>query len=156
MISRTAIDRIVQYYGRDILEHENMEITKSAMQHGTVSTYEHSLKVARLAVHLADKLRLWNHVDLRSLVRIALLHDYFLYDWHHVGDRSHRFHGFRHGFRAARNAHRDFSLNKVERNGIRHHMFPLTPIPPRFLEGILVSLADKISATYETFHIERW
>lgn len=155
MISEQAINRIVQYYGREILDHDNMEISRASMQHGAVSTYEHSLLTARLAVRIADRLHLWHHVNLRALVRIALLHDYFLYDWHERGDGSHRLHGFRHGFRAARNAERDFGLTHIERNGIRHHMFPLTPLPPRYLEGIIVSLADKISATRETFQRRR-
>ena len=30
-------------------------------------------------------------------------------------------------------------------------MFPMTPVPPRYIEGYLVTLADKCSATAETF-----
>ena len=95
-------------------------------------------------------------VDLHSLIRAALLHDYFLYDWHaHDGGR-HRMHGFTHGGTAMRNAVRDFHLNRVERDSIENHMFPLTPIPPRYLEGYLVTVADKISATRETVSLERF
>ncbi|WP_044085038.1 HD domain-containing protein [Bifidobacterium gallicum] len=149
-LSNQQIERIVRHYGADILAHENMEISKAAMQHGLVSTYEHSFKVACLAVKMADRLHLWYRVDLSSLVRAALLHDYFLYDWHHHDDGSHRWHGFRHGRTAMLNGHRDFNLNVVERNSIHRHMFPLTPIPPKHWEGWLVTLADKISATVET------
>lgn len=95
-------------------------------------------------------------LDLHSLIRAALLHDYFLYDWHaHDGGR-HRMHGFTHGGTAMRNAVRDFHLNRVERDSIENHMFPLTPIPPRYLEGYLVTVADKISATRETVSLERF
>lgn len=102
------------------------------------------------------RLHLWHRVDLHSLIRAALLHDYFLYDWHaHDGGR-HRMHGFTHGGTAMRNAVRDFHLNRVERDSIENHMFPLTPIPPRYLEGYLVTVADKISATRETVSLERF
>ena len=36
---------------------------------------------------------------------------------------------------------------------IHRHMFPLTPVPPRYREALLVSLADKISAVLETFGV---
>ena len=69
---------------------------------------------------------------------------------------EHRLHGFTHGNTAVRNAVRDFRLNHVERDSIANHMFPLTPRPPRYIEGYLVTMADKISATRETFSMERF
>ena len=92
-------------------------------------------------------------VDKDSLVRGALLHDYFLYDWH-VKDKSRRFHGFTHASVAAANASRDFELNDIERDIIAKHMFPLTPFPPMHREGFIVSLADKWCALAETFKID--
>ena len=70
-------------------------------------------------------------VDRDSLVRGALLHDYFLYDWH---DRrpERRIHGFTHTGIALHNADRDFELNDIERDIIGKHMFPLTVVPPRY------------------------
>ncbi|RSX56133.1 phosphohydrolase [Bifidobacterium dolichotidis] len=152
-LSDERIEQIVQHYGAEILDHDNMQVMQDAFQHGRISTYDHSVRVACLAVKLADRLHLWRRVDLKSLVRAALLHDYFLYDWHHHDGGTHRWHGFRHGRTAATNAHRDFNLNHVEHNSIHRHMFPLTPIPPKHIEGWLVTFADKISATVETlFH----
>ncbi len=95
-------------------------------------------------------------VDLHSLVRAALLHDYFLYDWHDWDDGAHRLHGFTHGQAALRNAVRDFRLNAIERDSIACHMFPMTLKPPSYIEGYLVTMADKISATRETFSLERF
>ena len=57
-------------------------IERGCYQHGAVTTFAHSIRVACLAVWMADRLHLWDKVDLQSLVRAALLHDYFLYDWH--------------------------------------------------------------------------
>ena len=54
---------------------------------------------------------------------------------------------------SGRNAERDFQLNAVERDMIVKHMFPLNLTPPRYRESILVCIADKICAVYETFSI---
>ncbi|WP_101671124.1 HD domain-containing protein [Bifidobacterium anseris] len=150
VLSRERIDTIVRHYGRDILKHEHMEIERRSLQHGDVTTYGHSLRVAALSVWIADRLRLWNCVDLRALVRAALLHDYFLYDWHDDDGGSHRLHGFRHPYTAEANARADFELDDVVLNSIRTHMFPLTPVPPRYLEGVIVNVADTVSAVQET------
>ena len=61
-----------------------------------------------------------------------------------------------HGETAMRNAIRDFKLNQIERDSIEHHMFPLTPYPPKYIEGYLVTAADKISATKETLSFDRF
>ena len=121
--------------------------TTDYIQHGTVSVYEHCLSVTRCSCHIARLLRI--PIDRRSLIRGALLHDYFLYDWHEK-DGDHRLHGFHHPARALKNAREDFDLTNVESNIILRHMFPLVPVPPTFREGWIVCLADKVCATKET------
>ena len=148
MISRSARYRPILFeHGGDILASREMQFEHIFMQHGTTSCYTHSINVACMSLWLAERLRI--RVDRRSMVRGALLHDFFLYDWHDP-DPSHRLHGFRHPGWALRNAERTFHLNRIERNVIHRHMFPLTPIPPRFREGLLVCLADKLCAISET------
>ncbi|MCD8118109.1 MAG: HD domain-containing protein [Lachnospiraceae bacterium] len=122
------------------------EAEKNCVQHASTSVYEHSVHVARVSLKLSRKLHL--PVKERSLVRGALLHDYFLYDWH-VPDPSHRLHGFIHAKIALKNARTDFSLNPTEENIILRHMFPLNPIPPTCLEGWVVCIADKYCAVEE-------
>lgn len=147
--------RIVEKYGADILASAGMRAEKLFIQHGSVSVYAHSLAVASCAVQIA----LWHtrlfprsrKIRLSSLVRGALLHDYFLYDWH-VPAKWHRFHGFRHAARAYRNAKRDFPLNAIEENMIRAHMFPLGIVLPRYRESWILWTADKICALRETLH----
>ncbi|RBP98365.1 phosphohydrolase [Bifidobacterium aemilianum] len=156
MLSRDDIRGLVQQYGSDIIESPGMYIERGHLQHGRVSTFAHSLRVACLAVWLADRLHLMGRVDLPSLIRAGLLHDYFLYDWHDRDDGSHRLHGLTHGRRAMLQAERDFGLNPIERDSIHHHMFPLTPVPPKYMEGYLVNMADKISATAETLSPQRF
>lgn len=121
--------------------------TKQFMQHGDTNVYDHCIAVARVSCLLADKMGL--SVDRESLIRGALLHDYFFYDWH-VPDPKHRLHGFTHPKRALQNAMDDFALTPVEQNMIIRHMFPLTPIPPRCLEGWVLCIADKVCSTLET------
>ena len=71
--------------------------TRHFVQHGGVTVYDHCLRVAAMSCRLARALDL--DVDTDALVRGALLHDYFLYDWHEKDD-SHRLHGFTHPRRA--------------------------------------------------------
>ena len=120
---------------------------KEAMQHGCTTIYQHSVHVAYVSLFLMEKWQI--PLDEVSLVKGALLHDYFLYDWHE-SDASHRLHGFRHPGRALKNATRDYALNQREKNTIARHMFPLTPIPPQCREAWLVCLADKWCAMEET------
>ena len=105
------------------------------MQHGDTSVFRHSVSVAYISNYLALKTNA--PVDIHSLVRGALLHDYFLYDWHQK-DSSHRLHGFRHPKTALGNAQRDYHLNWKEKNIIARHMFPLIPVPPQCREAWIV------------------
>ena len=108
--------------------------TRRFVQHGGVTVYRHCVRVAVLSCRLADAFG-WQ-VDRAALIRGALLHDYFLYDWHEKDD-SHRLHGFTHPRTALRNACADWTLTDREQNIILRHMFPLTPVPPACREGWL-------------------
>ena len=141
---------VVRRYGGDLLGSQGMLLSQSFRQHGDVSVALHCFFAAVVCVRLARALAL--RVDTRALVRGALLHDYFLYDWHDP-DPSHRLHGFRHAGFALRNAGRDFSLGPIERNMIASHMFPMNLVLPRFRESLLLCLADKICSFCETFHL---
>ena len=75
-----------------------LDLTHEFIQHGDVTVYAHVTSVARASLSFAERLgRAGISVDRVSLLRGALLHDYFLYDWHDP-DPSHRLHGFRHPF----------------------------------------------------------
>ena len=60
---------------------------RDSVQHGRVSTWAHCVRVAKAVVGMAEALHL--RVSERELVRAALLHDYFLYDWHEPGHTAH-------------------------------------------------------------------
>ena len=123
------------------------------IQHGDTSTLWHSIAVAYFSFLLARRLRL--HCQWRSLICGALLHDYFLYDWH-IPVKGRRFHGFTHPGEALQNARRDWQVDAIQRDIIMKHMFPLTPRPPRFRESGLVCLVDKGCSLAETFRKGRY
>ena len=133
--------------GASLLCADGVLAGKHFLQHGDVSVYEHCFNVAFLSLYVARRFHL--SVDRQALVRGALLHDYFLYDWHE-DDPTHRLHGFHHARRALENACRDFSLGSIERDIIAKHMFPLNLHPPRYRESALVCAADKLCALLET------
>ena len=141
---------MVKDYALDIFKSETFLKEKEFHHHGKISTYEHSINVAYIALKIAIKLNI--KVDYRSLLRGALLHDLYLYDWHKY-EKRHRFHGFKHARFAYINASKEFNLNKIEKDIILKHMFPLNIIPPLFKESYIVTLADKISTLLESMKI---
>ena len=147
-------EELIRQFGEDILNSYGMNIEKNCMQHGSISVYEHSLMVAALCVKIA----VWCNIraDMRALIRGALLHDYFLYDWH---DKDHispfRLHGFFHPGIALKNAEKEYRLSSKERDIIRKHMWPLTIVPPTCREAWVVSMADKYCSLMETLRIHR-
>ena len=132
---------------RELKQEGRLDEEKLAMQHGTTSIYRHSLNVAYTSLWMMERWQI--RLEPKSLVRGALLHDYFLYDWHEK-NAGHRFHGFIHAGRALQNARKDFKLTIREENIILRHMFPLNVVPPMCKEAWLVCLADKICASKET------
>ena len=111
------------------------------IQHGNVTTLDHVKSVARMSLAVNERLGL--NGDPRVLVRGGLLHDYYLYDWHHYDGG--RFHGFTHPAAALKQAEQDFDLSDREKNVIRSHMWPLTLLHvPDCREAWIVSLSDKL------------
>jgi uncharacterized protein len=118
------------------------------IQHGKTSTLLHCIAVAYVSCRLAEILRISPY--RQEIFRGAMLHDYFLYDWHEKDD-SHRWHGFTHPEKALENANRDFKLSAREQDMIEKHMFPLTMSLPKYRESFLICLVDKGCSTYEVF-----
>ena len=134
-----------------IVQDKKFQTGKDFVQHGDFSVYDHSIYVCETCFKMSKVLHL--KVDSESLAKGALLHDYFLYDWH---EKDHpRFHIFSHAGFAAENAKRDFGLNSKEEKMIRAHMFPLGLKVPTSKEAILLCIADKYCATRETLKGKR-
>lgn len=145
--------RCMKKYLRGIADTQEAQRMKGFIQHGHITTYQHVMNVVGMSC-LLDR-RLHFHADRRSLVRGAFLHDYYLYDWH---DRSAhaKLHGFRHPLTALSNAKKRYDLSPKEENIIESHMWPLTLTHvPRCREAVLVCVADKLCALYETIFRNR-
>ena len=82
---RRKFYRLLKETASDILHSENFQKTRHHIQHGTMPVYRHCLDVARQSIQINKALGLG--CSERDLIRGALLHDYFLYDWH---DRTER------------------------------------------------------------------
>ena len=138
-----------EYYEaiKDIYEHEEFLKLKEFFHHNS-SIYEHVQDVAYLSYRISKYLKL----DYRSAARGALLHDFFLYDWrnHDVPDLPRKkFHGIEHPMIAVDNARKHFSINEIEEDIIKKHMWPLTLVPPKYKESFIVSFADKYLSSKE-------
>lgn len=109
---------------------------------------EHVIEVAELSFIIGRKLSL----DCEAIVRGALLHDLFYYDWLREGPRLH---GFRHHTIALENARRVTELNSKEEDIIKKHMWPLTVIPPRHAESFVVCFVDTFCTIRDYLRIGR-
>lgn len=152
---KELIDKEIEKFGGEILRSKNFQDSAKNIQHSDVSVMKHSLKVAEVSVWLDKKLHA--KCNEKDLVRGALLHDYFLYDWH---DDAHRnvknLHGFYHPGVALKNAMREFTLTKREKNIIYTHMWPLTLTHiPKYREAWLVTAADKYISTIESLRLHK-
>lgn len=143
MNNKEKLEEIIAF----LSENTRFDETKNFIQHGNTSVYTHVISVAKKSIEIAEKYNL--KVDMDSMIRGALLHDYFLYDWHD-GKRERWIHGFTHPMKAYKNAKDEINLNRLEIDIIIKHMFPLTILPPRYLESWIVTFADKYVSAVET------
>ncbi len=126
-----------------IIYKEDFLRLKQFRHHGNISIYTHVIKVAYLSYVYAIKHK--KRVNLKELIRAALFHDLYFYDWHDKHNGVH-LHGLFHPKKAIKNAKRLFQINKREQRHMAHHMFPLTLIPPTTREGWLICIFDKVAA----------
>lgn len=131
---------------KDIVTHPVVLQMKNYYQHCDTDCYEHCLNVAYNNFRICKYLGL----DARSAARGGMLHDLFLYDWrHHRRRTGDRLHAITHPIAAWRNARKYFKLNKVEREVITKHMWPVSIIPPRYPETYVICLTDKYCGSRE-------
>ena len=149
-IEREQLYAIVEKYDH----HPDVQRMREYIQHGSVTTYQHCKNVALVSFWLNRRLHL--HADETSLAVGALLHDFYLYDWHTTGTfhglrRLFEMHGFSHPADACVNAKRVFSITRKEQSIIASHMWPLTfRHVPTCREAVIVCLADKYCAVVES------
>ena len=125
---------------RPLLENPALKALSQFDHHRGKTRLEHVKEVAYLSFLWGRRLSL----DCNAIVRGGLLHDLFYYDWLHEGPRLH---GFRHHNIALKNARKVTRLSKKEEDIIKKHMWPLTIIPPFYMESLIVSLIDTFCST---------
>ncbi len=132
---------------KEILSNSEFQLLENFLHHDS-SILNHAKKVSYTCYKITKLLGL----DYVSAARGALLHDFFLYDWRKLEGRPYEggMHGFKHPKVALKNSEKHFSINTVEKDIILRHMWPLTIIPPRFKESIIVSLIDKYVSSQES------
>lgn len=148
------LHRKIKEAASDILQSQNFKATKGHIQHGNMTVNNHCMNVAKYSIALSEKLHI--NCNQKELIRGALLHDYFLYDWHskdHV--QPWKLHGFFHPGVALKNAAKEYRLTHREKDIIKKHMWPLTVIPPMCREAWIVTTADKWCSLLETLHIHK-
>lgn len=146
---------------QDIKERDFFQETKTFHHHGgNNNIYLHCLRTAYLVYVMCLFLKLSPPIR-RSAVIAALLHDIFGYDWIEKSETTEawkkekglrkitKMHAFNHGAEAIDNVEQYIELNDHQKDAILKHMFPLYPVPPKHIEGWLLTLADKIVATQE-------
>lgn len=149
------IHELLREHGEDILKSENFRRTRTHIQHGTMTVHNHCMDVARYSLLINKKLGIG--CNMHDLIRGALLHDYFLYDWHdkeYLSQRK-RLHGFHHPMTALSNAEKEYDLNDIQREIIKKHMWPLSVVPPTCREAWVVTAADKYCSLMETVGAHR-
>lgn len=135
-------------YAGEIYNTPQLQKLSQFEQHFKINRLQHIRSVAYLSFLISRKLKL----DYVSTARAATMHDLFYYDWRE-DDLSHKLHGYRHPKTALKNAfYLCGTLNKKEVDIIKKHMWPLTVIPPKYLESIVVTSMDKYCATIEMIY----
>lgn len=140
-----------------ILLHDEFQRRKLFLHHES-SVWDHCIQVSFKSFLVAKFYNLDTHVAAVA----GLLHDFYPQAWQYSEElynldpsylsrymKKHKglkeLHGFVHGREAAINAQKFFPdlVNKKILDSIKYHMFPLTIIPPHYLEGWIVSSMDK-------------
>jgi uncharacterized protein len=133
---------------RPLLELPEVAKLSQYNHHRGKTRLEHVKEVAYLSFLWGKRLSL----DSEAIVRGALLHDLFYYDWLHEGPRLH---GFRHHNIALKNAREITLLTKKEEDIIKKHMWPLTVVPPRYMESLVVSLVDTFCSARDYLSVKK-
>ena len=144
------VRKILWMYGAGILESEEFRMAFEQTHHSCETVASHSLGVAVVSIYICLFLyRLHMHPRLKEVTVAALGHDLGI-----LG----RYGKYRNNVECCRRhpvdsveTIRQLTGEENERveNAVRRHMWPLTPVPPKHIEGVILTAADKISACME-------
>lgn len=129
----------------DLIDNQDVQKMKDYVQHGSVTCFEHCMRVSYTGYRICKFLKL----DYRAAARGGMLHDFFLYDWR-VYQPPQGLHAFSHPGIALENAKLRFNLTDKEEDVISKHMWPITRKMPGCWEAAIVGFSDKYCAAKET------
>lgn len=128
---------------QDIINDNEFKKIVECVHHG-LTRYEHSCRVSYYSYKLAKFLKL----DYVSIARAGLLHDFFFSK--NITKKDKMKSMFTHSKKSLENSSKLFELNEKEKDIIYTHMFPLNINRiPKYMESWVVSIVDKIAASYE-------
>lgn len=132
-----------------IIEIETVQDMKNYRQHYETSCYDHCFQASYYCYKICKKFNL----DYKSAARAAMVHDLFLYDWRKRQPDRKGWHAFTHPRTSYENASKIMELNKLEKDIILKHMWPLTFFKfPMHRESYILTLVDKYCALSESYH----
>lgn len=139
-IDKVEFNQVVDEY----INHPKVLELKNYQHHG-VNRYDHSYRVAYYTYKTTKLL----NINYISATKAAMLHDFFFDE---VKEKS-AINRYRlHPIYAVKNSKKYFTLTPLEENIIKRHMFPITLLPPKYLESWIVDIIDDIISIYEKCH----
>ena len=150
---------------KDILLNDEFQKRKIFPHHHDMSVWEHSILVSFKSFTIAKKIK----INEKNVAIAGLLHDFYPWCWINTEELEifengkyleenkrkkktiFEMHAFTHGKAAAKNYIEYFPEleNKRITNAIKRHMVPVTIVPPRYLEGIIITIIDKTNSIHE-------
>lgn len=135
----------------DIVNHilENEEFRKlDDIRHHGITRLNHCMRVAYYS-YLITKFLGLNYVEVTEA---ALLHDFFTDE---LESKNMIVSLIRHPYIALDNSKKYFNLSMMQEDIIKTHMFPVSLVPPKYIESWIVDIIDDICAIYERFYSTR-
>ena len=136
-----------EYIIADLISNPMVQQMAHFRHHCTTSCLEHCKHVAFYNYLICKKLKL----DYMSAARAGILHDFFFFFWRKKQIGSKKLHAFCHPRIALNNAQKLFNINKKEKDIILKHMWPLTIIPPKYIESYIITIVDKYCTLFECY-----
>lgn len=127
-----------------MLNHSTIKQMKNYPHHKTITTHFHSVYVAYSCHKVARILG----INSRELTRAAIMHDLYLYDWH--TEKHDELHAWYHPKMAVINAEKYVEkLTDKQRDMMLAHMWPLHIMPPKSIDGFILTFCDKHCANMD-------
>lgn len=145
----SSIKEIIVKYGGDIICSSDFRKTFEQTHHKCMTVGDHTLSVTAMAVMLCKGMNINDDTMLRNVITASLCHDLG------IMGRNEKFNNNARCYvshpKDSVKAYKTLTGKEDKRivNSINCHMFPIKPLPPKYKEGWILTMADKISAVRE-------